>query len=587
MKKNIWTWVVALLVVMNTTAALTNYADEFGLTTTNLVATAINATTIRFGDLNRLFTTSASSSPTVCDSGCDYTSLQVALNNTPFYIRHNYYIYIKNGVYDENVTVPMTLVEHFVSGYTSESNKFYIIGNTTQPEEVKVASIAVSGSAGTQGLVITGITVYEESPYDNEHAGITIYGSSGNVLLNRVYINCSNLRTGVMTYNSKLLIENVTFYQYSGGTYNCSSYAYAGKSNAKITENGQYTDTNVGSHGSVVGKVYYAGQGVDVMYNSLSSTITGSSINSCDGGTIKDAIGSKYYCVRTFYETPLNVTGSITVGNDLTVYDDVGIYGTITNYDNSIFKNLTINRDIKNADDPTTFVRIANGNIVMEAAGVTEGFSLNTLGLRLGNAGARVTSITDSDSLGTSDTVLCTQGNVKAYVDTNTIKNNTDATIKNLKVGVTDTINNTDIVFQKSVETGGNMRNYVVKDESFIEYYSIQAAYAGLDYPRVLDIVSAGTATRGSYIRLLTNSYSSNVSNVGMVINPWGNVGINVSTPTSTLHVVGTANITSTANINGKLTMGTGASQINLTMTSPDGTEYNCGVANGGTFSCS
>ena len=43
---------------------------------------------------------------------------------------------------------------------------------------------------------------------------------------------------------------------------------------------------------------------------------------------------------------------------------------------------------------------------------------ISNSGIRLGGAGARVTSITDDDSLGTSDTLLCTQGNVKAYADT-------------------------------------------------------------------------------------------------------------------------------------------------------------------------
>ena len=43
--------------------------------------------------------------------------------------------------------------------------------------------------------------------------------------------------------------------------------------------------------------------------------------------------------------------------------------------------------------------------------------SLNSL--EIGGGGAIVTTIEDNDSLGTSDTKLCTQGNVKAYVDDN------------------------------------------------------------------------------------------------------------------------------------------------------------------------
>ena len=43
---------------------------------------------------------------------------------------------------------------------------------------------------------------------------------------------------------------------------------------------------------------------------------------------------------------------------------------------------------------------------------------ISNSGVRLGGTGAIVTSITDDDALGTSDTLLCTQGNVKAYADT-------------------------------------------------------------------------------------------------------------------------------------------------------------------------
>jgi len=41
---------------------------------------------------------------------------------------------------------------------------------------------------------------------------------------------------------------------------------------------------------------------------------------------------------------------------------------------------------------------------------------MNASGLQIG-AGARITEVQNSDGLGTSDTKLCTQGNVKAYVD--------------------------------------------------------------------------------------------------------------------------------------------------------------------------
>ena len=54
-----------------------------------------------------------------------------------------------------------------------------------------------------------------------------------------------------------------------------------------------------------------------------------------------------------------------------------------------------------------------------------------------------------------------------------------------------------------------------------------------------------------------------------MTFQTGGNVGIGTTNPETLLQI------------------GNGQAQQNITMTSPDGTNYSCGVANGGTFSCS
>lgn len=184
--------------------------------------------------------------------------------------------------------------------------------------------------------------------------------------------------------------------------------------------------------------------------------------------------------------TAINATQDLTVGDDLTVYDIITAYG------NSVFKNLTINRDIKNADDPTTWIRVASSNVTMDISGSSEIFSFNVLGLKLGNTGARVTSIQDNDALGTSDTVLCTQGNVKAYVDTNTIKNNTNAYFQNLGIGIstpTSTLHVVGIanitsslwVNDAPVMTTANMTGYTKNNTaSYFERLGIGTTPAGI-----------------------------------------------------------------------------------------------------------
>ena len=59
-----------------------------------------------------------------------------------------------------------------------------------------------------------------------------------------------------------------------------------------------------------------------------------------------------------------------------------------------------------------------------------------------------------------------------------------------------------------------------------------------------------------------------------------GNVGIGTTTPQNTLNVIGQVNVT------GNLIVGTSASSRRLTMFSPNGTRFFCGVSNSGVWSC-
>ena len=78
--------------------------------------------------------------------------------------------------------------------------------------------------------------------------------------------------------------------------------------------------------------------------------------------------------------------------------------------------DLDLNGNQITSPDGTDLIDIPNGSIDLQTAS-TSRLDITDSGVRLGAAGARVTSITDSDTLGTSDTILCTQGNVKAYAD--------------------------------------------------------------------------------------------------------------------------------------------------------------------------
>ena len=79
---------------------------------------------------------------------------------------------------------------------------------------------------------------------------------------------------------------------------------------------------------------------------------------------------------------------------------------------------LTIASDIIHKDDANNKISFGTDTQSFETGG-TARINLSDSGLQIGS-GARVTTIENNDSLGTSDTKLATQGNVKAYVDANT-----------------------------------------------------------------------------------------------------------------------------------------------------------------------
>ena len=77
--------------------------------------------------------------------------------------------------------------------------------------------------------------------------------------------------------------------------------------------------------------------------------------------------------------------------------------------------------------------------------------------------------------------------------------------------------------------------------------------------------------------------FGTGISTTGSTVDSDANIGIGTQTPTAKMNVIGDLNVTGRS-VFGELTIV--ESDGNLTMTSPNGTKFNCGVTNGGVFQC-
>ena len=111
-------------------------------------------------------------------------------------------------------------------------------------------------------------------------------------------------------------------------------------------------------------------------------------------------------------------TLAVGAGTGVTVNaNDVAIGQAVGTSDDVTFSTVTLASDLIHSGDTNNKIAFGTDTQSFQTGG-TARFNISDSGLQIGS-GARVTEIENNDSLGTSDTKLATQGNIKAYVDAN------------------------------------------------------------------------------------------------------------------------------------------------------------------------
>jgi len=287
--------------------------------------TGVNTTQLWIGSSNnRPLRSNGDVSVTACEAGCDYTTLQAAINNIPFHLQHTYTITLTNGTsgertFAENIIIPEINGDKFRIGHVGQVNSLRIIGNTTNSSQIRIRSMVIASPKGTLPVHITGVEFYGENPHDDEDVSLAVYGGSGTVALRYVSIDCAELHNGILAYNGKMSLDNVTFRESATGSLNCSGYGVFTKYQSHI-----YAKDG-GVHGSVAGYAFGTPSGGDFVIES-STTLSGNL------GKFRGVLGMINYAKSLYGVDELmgSSTGSnIRVNESLTVGASISAVGTI------------------------------------------------------------------------------------------------------------------------------------------------------------------------------------------------------------------------------------------------------------------
>lgn len=199
----------------------------------------------------------------------------------------------------------------------------------------------------------------------------------------------------------------------------------------------------------------------------------------------------------------LDVNGNQIISNS---NGDITVQPHGTGKINLLADSITIESEISHYGDTNNRIIFGTDTQDFRTGGSTR-IDISDLGVRLGNANARVTTILDEDDMASnSDTALASQASIKAYTDNTAVLKATPVLGGNLDVASYDIVTTaSNLPIELDPNGSGNINNKVASGGSFT---------VTQDGSTVLDITSLGTRLGGANARVTTildeDSMSSN-----------------------------------------------------------------------------
>jgi len=542
----------------------------------NLGENELIAGNLFFGSTNGTFNETCSNRPLTSNEaktitvdasgGADYTTIQEAVCQVPFILRHKYIISVNAGTYDEDVYLPPIIV----SGINSGEGSVVMLGLYGHNKaDTFLKSLQITSHIGTWATMVSHFNIYGREPTSDEGVSISVYGSNS-VLLTHLNMTNKSVSRSILFYSSNGGAHNINFDNTNGGFYvKGTSQVYLGDwyNDAELTgtiSGGSFMTIGKGCIATLEnnkvtgyedlvrcsgGELYY--------YNNLSKETTTYCSNGAKtdssfvSGTQSGLVFGMNFDYDSIYDNNLSLDSS---KNKLNGYA----------YDSVEYKNDSINGWVEFDGTGSDRIIVDSSPLMNLTDDITWSAWINFTGLDSPlnrryfmwvNDEAPAFSINTNGDLNWAFKDI---GNWQSlsYIDFAT-------EYKNQWVHVAGTFDKEDraILYMNGKEIDNLILDGQVLDRIGLEFYIGNDEAFDRTWKGGIDDVRV-------YNRVLTKEEIKSISN---------NRLIQIESP----------KLKSTGGtIYGTLTIGDGTNQENITLTSPDGTEHNCGVTNGGSFVC-
>jgi len=275
--------------VLNSLGGLLSFSGDYDLNQNTIFEAVMNDTFIYFpsgrehSSSNRLLVSNTQQTKTVCSIGCDYTTIQEAIDNAPILNKNMYNILVSNGYYNEDVSIPLQLIADITSETEGSIGGITLIGNQTNPAEVVINSLHISAGVGAISPNVRGFSVNGTDPHSDEGSAISVYGTthaqltnidcsdnteaticfmlySGGADINNVNLGIGSLRYGFLTKAGGILeVDNITGSTYDRVFYSDSGFIQVQNDNSVSTLRGKYKNNQGYSLDSDNDEFYGAG----------------------------------------------------------------------------------------------------------------------------------------------------------------------------------------------------------------------------------------------------------------------------------------------------------------------------------------